>query len=572
MDPFAGKIRAALSSQTGLGESALRLESPRDAALGDYAFPCFPLAKALKKAPPAIAAELATDLANALPDIEVVATGPYLNFRVERGSLGRTVLGLIQAAQENDAPWGSSNEGAGRTVVLDYSSPNIAKPMSVGHLRSTVIGAAIQRLFNTLGYTTVGINHIGDWGSQFGKLVAAVNRWGDTVELEDDPIISLLALYVRYHEEEQQDPTLQEEGRAAFRELESGEDGEVRAIWRHLTELSLQEFDKLYNRLGVTFDEVRGESFYESHLETAVARVEATGITEMSEGALIVDLSQTEKNMPPCLLRKTDGTTLYATRDLAAVFHRHDLYDFERCLYMVGSDQKLHFRQLKGVLARMGLDWEPRVEHIAFGMLRLPEGKMSTRAGRVIFLEDVLDRAVEEARRIIAEKNPELAEAETVAEEVGVGAVVFNDLKRERVKDVEFVWEEVLSFEGETGPYVQYTHARLASILRKGAAAGETPGGAEEIDGALLADAAPLLMALLRYPEVLRSAVAHAEPSEVVSWLLAFCRETNAWYGKNRVLGQESALTGARLALIQCCKSVIGNGLQLIGVAAPEEM
>ncbi|MAE29878.1 MAG: arginine--tRNA ligase [Planctomycetota bacterium] len=572
MDPFASSIRAALASHTGLDEGELRLESPRDAALGDYAFPCFPLAKALRKAPPAIATDLATGLAESLSGIEVLATGPYLNFRVERGLLASTVIGMISEAQQAGRPWGASDEGAGRTVVLDFSSPNIAKPMSVGHLRSTVIGAAIQRLHDALGYETVGINHIGDWGSQFGKLVAAVNRWGETVELEEDPIISLLALYVRYHEEEQDDPTLKEEGRAAFRELESGEDGAVRAIWRHLTELSLGEFDKLYSRLGVTFDEVRGESFYETHLEGTVKRVETTGITEMSEGALIVDLSETEKNMPPCLLRKTDGTTLYATRDLAAVFHRHQLYNFERCLYMVGSDQKLHFRQLKGVLARMGLDWEQRVEHIAFGMLRLPEGKMSTRAGRVVFLDDVLDRAVEEARRIIAEKNPSLEGADEVAEAVGVGAVVFNDLKRERVKDVEFVWEEVLSFEGETGPYVQYTHARLSSILRKGAEAGEVPSEPQALDGALLADAAPLLMALLRFPDVLRSAAAHAEPSEVVSWLLAFCRETNAWYGRNRVLGQESALTGARLALIQCSKLVIASSLQLIGVAAPEEM
>jgi arginyl-tRNA synthetase len=567
MDPFASRIRTALASQTGLEEQGLRLESPRDPSLGDYAFPCFPLAKTLRKAPPAIAAELAEGLSAELEGIEASATGPYVNFRVDRALLAETVLGGVREAGE---AWGGSREGEGHTVVLDFSSPNIAKPMSVGHLRSTVIGAAIQRLHDALGYTTFGINHIGDWGSQFGKLVAAVNRWGDTVDLEDDPIRSLLSLYVRYHEEEEDDPALQEEGREAFRELESGEDGAVRALWRRLTELSLREFDKIYDRLGVTFDEVCGESFYETHLETTVTRVEAAGITEMSEGALIVDLSEIEKNMPPCLLRKTDGTTLYATRDLAAVFHRFELYGFDRCLYIVGSDQKLHFRQLKGVLARMGLDWEPRVEHVSFGMMRLPEGKMSTRTGRVVFLEDVLDRAVKEARKIIAEKNPSLANADAVAEQVGVGAVVFNDLKRERIKDVAFVWKEVLSFEGETGPYVQYTHARLASILRKAAEAGEGVG--KDFSGELLEDAAPLLIAMLRFPDVVRSAAAHAEPSEVVTWLLAFCRETNAWYGRNRVLGQETALTAARLALISGCKCVIENGLHLIGVAAPEEM
>jgi arginyl-tRNA synthetase len=415
----------------------------------------------------------------------------------------------------------------------------------------------------------VGINHIGDWGAQFGKLVAAVERWGGSVDLESDPIQALLALYVRYHEEESKDPSLDEAARAAFRELESGVEGKVRAIWRRLTELSLREFDKIYGRLGVRFDEVRGEAFYESHLASTIERVVDAGVTEVSQGALIVDLSSIDKNMPPCLLRKSDGTTLYATRDLAAVFHRHELYRFERCLYVVGADQRLHFRQLKAVLKRMQFPWEERVQHIDFGMMRLPEGKMSTRKGRVVFLEDVLDRAVEEARRIIAEKNPNLADAKEIAEQVGVGAVVFNDLKRERVKDVEFVWEEVLSFEGETGPYVQYTHARLGSILRKAAEAGEGLGPA---DLKLLEEAGSVLLALGRFPAVLRSAADHAEPSEITAWLLSTCRDVNNWYAAHRVLGQDPALTAARLRLVRDSKSVIANGLRLLGVAAPEEM
>ncbi|MEE8467236.1 MAG: arginine--tRNA ligase, partial [Planctomycetota bacterium] len=429
-------------------------------------------------------------------------------------------------------------------------------------------GAAIQRLHDALGYETVGINHIGDWGSQFGKLVAAVDRWGDTVDMEGDPIPSLLALYVRYHQEEADDPELVQAARDAFKELESGREGPVRKIWRHLTELSLVEFDKIYSRLHVTFDEVRGESFYEPYLDQTVERVVAAGITEESEGALVVRLDEFG-DLPPCLLRKTDGTTLYTTRDLAAAFHRWDLYAFERCLYVVGADQRLHFRQLKHVLERMGLDWESRMQHVDFGMLRLPEGKMSTRAGRVVFLEDVLDQAVEAVATVMRTKNPDLECLEEVAEQVGVGAVVFNDLKRERVRDVEFVWEEILSFEGDTGPYVQYTHARLASILRKAEAAGE--GGAEpDWDG--LADAGVVLGRVGRFPAVIVNAALHAEPSEIAGYLLGLCRELNSWIAAQRVLGQEPGLTAARLAFVDACKIVLAKGLHLLGVSAPEEM
>jgi len=568
MQRFVEAIRSALSVETGIPPADVRLEQPKDSDLGDFAFPCFLLAKERKSPPPKIAAELEPRLAARLEAIEARATGPYLNFRVRRDVLAKAVL---EEVLERGADYGTSDEGAGKTIVIDLSSPNIAKPMSVGHLRSTVIGAAIQRLHDALGYTTVGINHIGDWGSQFGKLVAAVDRWGGEYDLEADPIQSLLALYVRYHDEEEQDPELREAGRAAFQELESGVDGHVRETWRKLTELSLEEFDKIYARLGVSFDEVRGEAFYEPYLEPTIERIQAAGVTEMSEGALIVDLEGVEGKMPPCLLRKTDGTTLYATRDLAALFHRWELYHFERALYVVGGDQRLHFQQLKGVLRRVGVEWEPRVEHVAFGMMRLPEGRMSTRKGRVIFLEDVLDRAVEEARKIILEKNPGLADLDAVAEQVGVGAVVFNDLKRERVRDVEFVWEEVLSFEGETGPYVQYTHARLASILRKAEAAGEAPA-AERADWTQLEDAAAILVRLGRFHETLASAARNAEPSEVASYLLALCRELNAWYAAHRVLGQPAGVSGARLALVRASKVVIDNGLRILGVAAPQEM
>ena len=569
MKQFADQIRAAVADATGVPAADLKLEEPRDAQLGDIAFPCFVLAKALRGAPPAIAADLAPKLDAALEGIEAVAAGPYINFKVERELLARTVLGAIA---DQGAAYGGSDEGAGKTVVIDLSSPNIAKPMHVGHLRSTIIGAALQRMHDHLGYKTVGINHIGDWGAQFGKLVCAIERWGDTVDLEAEPIRALLALYVRYHEEEESDPTLAERARAAFQELESGEDGEVRATWRKLTELSLREFNRTYERLGVSFDLIRGEAFYEPFLDQTVERVEAAGVTEVSEGALVVDLSSIQKKMPPCLLRKTDGTTLYATRDLAALFHRWDEFAFDRVLYVVGSEQRLHFRQLKGVLRRMELDWEPRVEHIDFGLLRLPEGKLSTRAGKVIFLEEVLDQVLEAARGIIADKNPDLADADEIAEQVAIGAVIFDDLRRERVRDVVFDVEELLSFEGETGPYVQYTHARLASILRKAEAEEHAAARAATPDLAGLADAGGVLVRLARFGDVVHSAAARCEPSELSTYLLGLCRELNSWYAEHRVLGVEPGLCAARLELVRSCKSVLSNGLRLLGIASPEEM
>ena len=567
MQRFAHEIQTALAALTGIEPSAMRLEKPRDAELGDFAFPCLVLAKELRKAPPVIAAELADKLSATLPaTIQAVATGPYLNFKVEASELARAVLtGII----EQGANYGRSDEGAGQTIVIDMSSPNIAKPMHVGHLRSTIMGAALDRVHRYLGYNTVRINHIGDWGSQFGKLVAAIARWGDTVDIEADPIPALLKLYVRFHDEADTDPTLDEQARAAFRELESGKEGDVRATWRRITELSMNEFNKMYKRLDVEFDLIRGESWYEDKLDAAVTRMVDAGITEESDGALIVELTPIRKKMAPCLLRKSDGTTLYATRDMAALFSRWDEFHFARALYVVGSDQTLHFEQLKGVLKRLEYDWEERVEHIGFGMMRLPEGKLSTRKGQVVFLSDVLDRAVDEAAKIIAEKNPNLACASAIAEQVGVGAIIFNDLKRERMKDVLFTWEEVLSFEGETGPYVQYTSARLASILRKAAEAGE---GAAAPDWAAIADTRALIQTLGRYPDALRAAAQKAEPSLVTQYLLGLCREINSWYAQNRVLGEAPGLTAARLALVAAAREILVAGLAVLGVAAPDEM
>jgi len=569
MHTFTDTIRAALARATGLSESEIKLEAPRDATHGDVSFPCFQAAKHAKKAPPALAAELAPTMNAALFHITAAATGPYLNFTIDRGDLARVVVGEVLA---QGASYGGSDLGAGKTIVIDFSSPNIAKPMHVGHLRSTILGAALGRMFTALGYRVVGINHIGDWGSQFGGLVVALRRWKSEVDLDVDPVRGLLELYQRSKQAAASDPGFAAEARAAWQELESGRDGEVRATWRWATEASLRGFARTYERLGIRHDLVRGESFYEPFLASAIERCESAGITAISAGALVVQLGEIDKGLKetPCLLRQTDGTTLYATRDLAALFHRHEEFHFERALYVVGAEQKLHFRQLKAVLKRLGVPWEPRVEHVEFGLLLgKDKKKLASRKGDVLVLDDLLDEVVEESTRIIAQKNANLAAPERVAEVVGIGAIVFNDLKRERIKDVLFDKDDILSFEGETGPYLQYTHARLASIERKARDAGE--GGAEP-DWSMLADAAPVLGRLGRFPDVVRSAADHAEPSEIANALLALGRDLNTWYVQARVLGQEPAVTAARLALVRASKSVIGNGLRLLGCSAPDEM
>ncbi len=570
MQTFIDRIRVGIARASGVDAADIKLELPRDPKQGDLALPCFAIAKALKKPPPAVAAEIAAQLGLSLPGITATATGPYLNFRIDRRELARVVLGEIEARADG---FGGSDEGAGRTIVVDFSSPNIAKPMHVGHIRSTIIGQALQRIFASLGYRTVGINHIGDWGAQFGALVVAIRRWRETVDFTKEPVHALLDLYQRSKAATESDPEFAREAKDAYLELESGREGEVRELWRWITEVSLAGFAKTYARLGIHHDLVRGEAFYEPLLEPTIARVEASGISEVSQGALVVQLGTIEKGLTetPCLLRQSNGTTLYATRDLAAMFQRWEEFHFERALYVVGAEQKLHFRQLKAVLKRMNVEWEPRIEHIDFGLLLGP-GRVklaSRKKGEVLVLDELIDEVVDEAERVVLEKNPEHKDPRAIAEQVGIGAIVFNDLKRERIRDVVFDKQEILSFEGETGPYVQYTHARLASVERKVKEAGE--GGAAP-DFSALEEAGPLLVALGRFPDVVRSAAAHAEPSEIATYLLALGRDVNAWYVQHRVLGQAPEVTAARLALVRASKTVIANGLRLLGPAAPTEM
>lgn len=568
---FRTEIVEALARATGKPAAEVVLETPRDRALGDFAFPGFALAKERREAPPAIAAALAGKLASLAPVVSVRAAGPYVNFTVDRVALASEILPAIHAAGDR---WGGSEEGRGRSVVVDFSSPNIAKPLSVGHLRSTVIGAAIVRLLAHRGFRCVGINHLGDWGAQYGRMIAAFKLWGDPARLEADPIPHLHELYVRFHEEEERDASgsLKAQARAWFKALESGEENEARALWRRLTELSLRAFDRVYSLLGVRFDFVRGESHYEKDLAPTIERLVDAGVTKTSGGALVVDLE--DASMPPCILRTAEGTTLYATRDLAAAFQRKREFDFWRALYVVGADQRLHFRQLRAVLKKLGLPWAEEVVHVDFGLMQIRDeeegsvAKMSTRRGKAVHLEELLRRAIELVREILREKNPGLADSESVARAVGVGAVVFHDLKTARVKDVVFDWNEVLNFDGETGPYLQYTHARLRSILRKAPVAPDPA----KTDFRLLADAGELLPVLADFPRAVAEAGDRYEPSILATYLLDLAKRANSFYRDHRVIGEDEALMGARLLLVEGVATTLRVGLRLLGVAAPEEM
>jgi arginyl-tRNA synthetase len=565
MNAFRDQIIQYLKSHVPLDEAELQraIEVPPSVELGDYAFPCFPLAKTLRKAPQAIATELATAFQSTALIKEARAAGPYVNFFVDRVAYTRAGLGAIL---EQGSGYGKSTEGVGKTVVVDYSSPNIAKPFGVGHLRSTVIGNALYRIHDHLGYRVMRINHLGDWGTQFGKLIVAFKRWGNETDLTTHAIQTLYDLYVRFHSEVETQPELEDEARGWFKRLEDG-DPEARAIWQRFRDLSLQEFARIYERLGISFDSQAGESFYEPYLDSAIERIRQAGLVSVSDEALIVDLRP--YNMPPCLLRKKDEATLYATRDLAAAMYRHETYGFWKMLYVVGADQRLHFQQVFKVLELMGFPWAQDCVHVDFGLIRFHDEKMGTRRGNIIFLEDVLDRAVELAEQIVHEKNPELPNKRQVAEAVGIGAVIFTDLSTRRVKDVNFEWEKVLTFEGETGPYVQYTHARACSVLRKA----DQPLRSNVDYSPLTQDEAFDLVRLLTdYPAVLRRAAENSEPFFVTDYLLTLSERFNKYYHNYRILTDDTAVREARLWLVKSVQTVIVSGLTMLGIKAPEEM
>lgn len=575
-DLYREHIAGLLTGPTGMSAEEILplIEVPREVSHGDYAFPCFSLAKRLKSAPPKIAQEAASKLAPTAMIRQVTATGPYVNFFVEPAGYARTVLEAFLAEGER---FGTAQSGAGKTCVLDYSSPNIAKPFSVGHLRSTVIGAALNRIHRALGYRTVAINHLGDWGTQFGKLFLAFKTWGDEQELAARGVNYLKDIYVRIEAEIKANPARGDEARAWFRKLETG-DAEARALWKRFRDISLQEFERVYRLLGVSFDSYNGESFYEDKMPATLAAIEAKGLTQISEGATVVDLEP--YGMPPCLLKKADEATLYATRDLAAAHYRHETYAFDRMLYVTGADQKLHFKQLFKVLELMQLDWAKRCQHVEFGMIRLAGEKMSTRQGRVILLEDVLDKGIELAGQIVQGREFSEDEKRDIATAVGVGAVVFHDLSTRRGRDVDFDWKHVLDFDpetqafrGENGPYLQYMYTRLSSVLRKY----EKPLPTTDLRWELLVQ--PEELALLRLindvPAVLERAAADCEPSYVSSHLLALASTFSSYYhnrDRNAILSNDEALTRVRIVLCAAVRHVLGFGLGLLGVRTLERM
>ncbi len=543
------------------------LEVPPEPQLGDLAFPCFSLAPVLKKSPAAIAEELSRKLSGQRGTFweKAVSRGPYLNFFLDPVVFARDTLARILKEKTD---FGKTNIGQGRTVVIDYSSPNIAKPFGIGHIRSTVIGHALYLLYQALGYRCIGINHLGDWGTQFGKLIVAYKRWGNEAELLADPVNYLFQLYVKFHQLADKEPELEYEARFWFKKLEEG-DAEAYDYWNRFRQMSLDNYNQIYDLLGIKFDFFHGESHYNDMLEGVIRLAREKGIARESEGALIVDLEP--HGLPPVMLQKKDGATLYITRDLAAAIYRYETFNFARALYVVGAEQKLHFQQLFKVLELLGFEWAQNCFHIPFGLIRFKEGRMSTREGNVIFLEEVLQRAIRMAREIIEEKNPGLADKESAAIAVGLGAVRFGDLSNDRIKDIEFDWDKALDFSGETAAYIQYAHARICSILRKA-------GGAEltwSDDAAAYLqqeEERALVKILALLPEkVLASAEAY-RPSILARYLIDVARGFNRFYHRCPVLGSDAALQQARLLLIDATRQVLVNGLALLGIAAPEEM
>lgn len=557
--------RLAAAANIPMEDAAAAIEIPAKKEMGDFAYPCFRLAKIFRKAPPMIASELVEKLEK--PDfiakIEVV--GAYINFFVDQGVYAKQVLSTVLEQKEN---YGRSEIGAGKTIVIDYSSPNIAKPFHVGHLRSTVIGNALYQIHRALGYHCVGVNHLGDWGTQFGKLIVAYKNWGSAEAVERDGIQELMRIYVKFHDEAEAHPEcgLDDEARLWFVKMQEG-DAEALKLWKWFYDISIKEFERVYEMLGVKFDAYTGESFYNDKMDAVVEELKEKYLLKESEGAMIVDLE--DKNMPPCLIIRRDGGTLYATRDITAALYRKKTYNFDKCLYLTALDQNLHFAQWFEVIHKMGYDWYKDLIHVPFGLVSLDSGKLSTRHGHVVLMEDLLNQACAETKRIIEEKNPDLENKDAVSKQVGIGAVIFNDLFNTRIKDVVFSWERMLNFDGETGPYVQYTHARSCSILKR---AGDF--SLESVDFTVLSDEASLDVCKLleSFPDKIRDAAEKCEPYIVTRHLVAIAQAFNKFYHDNPILSSEAEVKKARLAVVVAVEIVLKEGLALLGISAPEQM
>ncbi|MBT3319168.1 MAG: arginine--tRNA ligase [Clostridia bacterium] len=562
---YKEKIAQALANAADMPAEQIEpmIEVPTDSAMGDYAFPCFRLAKEFRKAPPMIAAGIAEKLE--LPECvkEAKVVGAYINFYLDNARIIRDVL--VDVTEKGEA-FGSVDIGHGRNVCIDYSSINIAKPFHIGHLSTTVIGSSLYKIYKFLGYNPIGINHLGDWGTQFGKLITAYKMWGRRQDIEDNSISAMLALYVRFHDEAEKDESLNDTAREWFKKIEDG-DAEALEIFNWFKEVTLKEVKVIYDMLGVEFDSYDGESFYNNKMQPIIDELRDKDMLEESDGAYVVRLGE---EIPPCIILKTDGATLYSTRDLAAAFYRKKTYDFYKCLYVVAYQQDLHFKQWFKVVELMGYEWAKDLEHVSFGMVSLEGATLSTRKGNVVFLQDVLEKAVEKTRAIIDEKSPDLQNKDDVAKVVGVGAVVFDALSTARIKDSTFSFERVLNFDGETGPYVQYTHARCKSLLRR--ADFDYKNHEKDYSAIDNKEAFAIAKLLLGFGETVQRACEKSEPYLVTKHIIEIAKAMNRFYFEHRIISDDKAATAARLMVADCVSGVIKMGLGLLGVGAPERM
>lgn len=539
------------------------IEIPPKPELGDFAFPCFRLAKTMKKAPQMIAA----DIKDALGDVDFLekidVQGAYLNFYINKSIYVKTMLDAALCPG-----FGSSDIGEGQTICIDYSSPNVAKNFHVGHLRTTIIGNSLYKIFSKLGYHVERINHLGDWGTQFGKLIVAYKTWGSKEAVEKDGIAELMKLYVKFHAEAEKDDSLNDDARAWFAKMEQG-DEEALSIWQWFKDISLVEYKRTYALLGMEFDHYTGESFYRDKTQAVIDILKEKNLLTESEGANIVDLEAYD--MAPCLITKKDGSSIYATRDLAAIYYRKNTYHFSKCLYVTGQEQKLHFAQVFKVIELIGNDWaKDQLVHIPYGLVSLEGAKLSSRNGNIIYAEEILTDAIVKIREIIEQKNPDLPDKDEVAKKVGIGAILFHDLYNQRIKDVSFRWDKVLNFDGETGPYVQYTYVRCASILRS--LPDFKPDA--DIDYSLITDSASmeLLKELVRFPEVILAAAEKYEPSMVARYTIAVAQAFNKFYNDNRINVEDASLRTARVTLVYITGRILRDALELLGIECPEQM
>ncbi len=539
------------------------IEIPPKPELGDFAFPCFTLAKTLRKAPQMIAEDIKNKIGTNEILEKVETQGAYINFFVKKELYIKSMID--NALSDN---FGGSKEGEGKVICIDYSSPNVAKNFHVGHLRTTIIGNSLYKIYSKLGYKVVRINHLGDWGTQFGKLIVAYKAWGSEEAVKKSGVAELMKLYVKFHEEAEKNPELNDEARAWFNRMENG-DEEALEIWQWFKDISLVEYKRTYKLLGMDFDYYLGESFYRDKTEAVVNKIKEANLLTESEGAQIVKLD--DYNMAPCLILKNDGSSIYATRDLAAIFYRKETYKFCKCLYVTGQEQKLHFAQVFKVVELLGNEWaKDELVHIPYGLVSLEGAKLSTRSGNIIYAEDILLEAVSKIKEIIEQKNPDLENKEETAKKIGVGAVIFNDLYNQRIKDVSFKWEKLLNFDGETGPYVQYTYARCASIIRK--LDKFTPDG--NVDYGILdePDALALLKEISKFPKIVSDAAEKYEPSIVARFAVNVSQAFNKFYNSNRINVEEENVKHTRAILVYITKETIKEAMALLGIECPERM